>query len=95
MFDDTRLRGTEFDSAYIELRRQWEPVTEVTQLKATRKHTRTCHLTMSSPTLKPSRTTCRSTRAPTRPKPGDYMRTALMRGLALEHSLAPTPTSSA
>ncbi len=91
MFDDRRLRGTEFDSAYIELRRQWEPVTEVTQLKGDSE---------THPDLSPDDEFAdfetfpfylQVNQSSYQAKTGDYMRTALMRGLALEQQYGANP----
>ena len=92
MFDDTRLRGTEFDSAYIELRRQWEPVTEVTQLRRADSETH--------PDLSPDDEFAdfetflaylQVNQSPYQARAGDYMRTALTRGLALEQQFGNNP----
>ncbi len=91
MFDTTRLRGTEFDSAYIELRRRWEPVTEVTQLKGDSE---------THPDLSPDDEFAdfeefpfylQVNQSPYQAGPGDYMRTALMRGLSLEQKYGANP----
>ena len=91
MFDTTRLRGTEFDSAYIELRRRWEPVTEVTQLKGDSE---------THPDLSPDDEFAdfeefpfylQVNQSPYQAGPGDYMRTALMRGLSLERKHGANP----
>ncbi len=91
MFDTVRLRGTEFDSAYIELRRRWEPVTEVTQLKGDSE---------THPDLSPDDEFAdfeefpfylQVNQSPYQAGPGDYMRTALMRGLSLEQQHGANP----
>ncbi len=91
MFDETRLRGTEFDSAYIELRRKWEPVTEVTQLKGDSE---------THPDLSPDDEFAdfeifpyylQVNQSLYKAQSGDYMRTALLRGLALEKQYGENP----
>ncbi len=91
MFDEVRLDGSEFDSAYIELRRKWEPVTEVTQLKGDSE---------THPELSPDDEFAdfetfpyylQVNQSPYQPHTGDYMRTALMRGLALEQQYGDNP----
>ncbi|MEE4193300.1 MAG: DUF3604 domain-containing protein [Halieaceae bacterium] len=91
MFDDTRLRGTELDSAWIELRRKWEPVTEVTQLKGDSE---------THPDLSPDDEFAdfetfpfylQVNQSPYKASVGDYMRSALMRGLALEQQYGANP----
>ena len=91
MFDTTRLRGTEFDSDYIALKRKWEPVTEVTQLKGDSE---------THPVLSPGDEFAdfeefpfylQVTQSPYEAKPGDYMRSALKRGLALEQEFGENP----
>lgn len=91
MFDTTRLRGSAFDSDYIALRRKWEPVTEVTQIKGDSE---------AHPLLSPDDEFADFEEFPFylqvnyseyKVAPGDYARTALMRGLALGEEYGANP----
>ncbi len=91
MFDTTRLRGTEFDAAYIELKRKWEPITEITQLKGDSE---------THPLLSPDDEFAdfeefpfylQVVQSPYEVKPGDYVRSALKRGLDLERQYGANP----
>ena len=91
MFDTQRLRGTDFDAAYIALKRKWEPVTEITQLKGDSE---------THPELSPDDEFAdfeefpfylQVTQSPYVVKPGDYVRSALKRGLALEQQYGENP----
>jgi hypothetical protein len=83
MFDTKRLRGTEFDADYIALRRKWEPVVEVTQIKGDSE---------THPALSPEDEFADFEEFPYylqvnqtqyEARPGDYARAALKRGLEL------------
>jgi len=91
MFDDTRLRGTPFDADYIALRRKWEPIAEVTQIKGDSE---------THPALSPDDEFAdfeefpyylQSTYSKYEVKAGDYIRSALKRGLAMEQSFGQNP----
>lgn len=91
MFDDVRLRGTPMDQDYIALRRRWEPIAEVTQLKGDSE---------THPDLSPDDEFAdfeefpfylQSTYSPYEVKPGDFMRSALKRGLSLEQTFGSNP----
>ena len=91
MFDDTRLRGTPMDSDYAALRLKWEPVAEVTQIKGDSE---------THPALSPQDEFAdfeefpfylQNSYSEYQVKPGDYMRSALKRGLALERELGTNP----
>ncbi len=91
MFDNQRLRGTDFDADYIALKRKWEPVTEVTQLKGDSE---------THPELSPDDEFAdfeefpfylQVNQSPYVVKPGDYIRSALKRGLALAEQYGSNP----
>ena len=91
MFDDTRLRGTAFDAQYIANRRKWEPIAEITQFKGDSE---------THPQLSPEDAFAdfeefpfylQLDYAPYQPKAGDYVRSALKRGLALERKFGQNP----
>ena len=91
MFDMTSLRGDEMDIRYAELRRYWEPIVEITQIKGDSE----THSVLSPddefadfetyPFYIQSRWT------PYKPQAGDYVRSALRRGLTLESNLGINP----
>ena len=91
MFDMTSLRGDEMDIRYAELRRYWEPIVEITQIKGDSE----THSALSPddefadfetyPFYIQSRWT------PYKPQAGDYVRSALRRGLTLESNLGINP----
>jgi len=91
MFDTTRLNGSDFDSDYVSTRRKWEPVTEITQLKGDSE---------THPTLSPDDEFAdfeefpfylQVNYSPYVVKPGDYVRSALRRGLELEQRYGQNP----
>lgn len=91
MFDDTRLRGTPFDADYIAQRMKWEPIAEITQLKGDAE---------THPALSPEDEFAdfeefpyylQSTYSEYTPKPGDFIRSALKRGLSLEQAYGQNP----
>lgn len=91
MFDMTSLRGDDMDTRYAELRRYWEPIVEITQIKGDSE----THSVLSPddefadfetyPYYIQSRWT------PYEPQPGDYVRSALRRGLTLESDIGINP----
>jgi len=91
MFDDVRLRGTPFDADYIATRMKWEPVAEVTQIKGDSE---------THPLLSPDDEFAdfegfpfylQMHYSPYEVKPGDFMRSALKRGLSLERVFGRNP----
>lgn len=91
MFDDTRLRGTAFDAQYIANRAKWEPIAEITQFKGDSE---------THPLLSPDDEFAdfeefpfylQLVYAPYEPKPGDYLRSTLKRGLAMEREFGQNP----
>jgi hypothetical protein len=91
MFDDTRLRGSAFDADYIAMRRKWEPIAEITQIKGDSE---------THPELSPDDEFAnfeefpyylQGTYSPYKVAPGDYVRAALKRGLSLEQEFGQNP----
>ncbi len=91
MFDMTSLRGGEMQPNYAETRRYWEPIVEITQIKGDSE---------THPLLSPDDPFADFETYPYyiqkqwteyQPKPGDYIRSALRRGLALESNLGINP----
>jgi hypothetical protein len=91
MFDDTRLRGTPMDATYIATRAKWEPIAEVTQIKGDSE---------THPALSPDDEFAdfeefpfylQSTYSPYEARPGDYVRSALKRGLTMEQEFGQNP----
>ena len=91
MFDTTRLRGTAFDADYIARRRKFEPIVEITQIKGDSE---------THPSLSPDDEFADFEEFPfyLTPHyseyvvaPGDYVRSALKRGLSLKRELGSNP----
>jgi hypothetical protein len=91
MFDTRTLRGKAFDADYVATRRRWEPIAEITQIKGDSE---------THPDLSPDDPFAdfeayphyiERHETPYEARPGDYLRTALMRGLELEASLGSNP----
>lgn len=91
MFDDKTLRGEPIDKAYAETRMRWEPIVEVTQLKGDSE---------THPDLSPDDEFADYETYPYylqrnivkyRAAPGDYMRSALLRGLQLAQKSETNP----
>jgi hypothetical protein len=91
MFDNTRLRGTPFDADYIALRMKWEPIVEITQIKGDSE---------THPDLSPDDEFAdfeefpfylQNKYSPYKAERGDYIRTALQRGLTLEQEFGQNP----
>ena len=91
MFDVTPLRGRPMDTRYAEIRRYWEPIVEITQIKGDSE---------THPVLSPDDPFADFETYPYyiqkewreyQPKAGDYIRSALRRGLVLESELGLNP----
>ncbi|MDG1066467.1 MAG: DUF3604 domain-containing protein [Luminiphilus sp.] len=91
MFDMTSLRGEEMDARYAEQRRYWEPLVEITQIKGDSE----THSTLSPEDAFADFETypfyIQSRWTEYKPQPGDYVRSALRRGLTLEADLGINP----
>ena len=91
MFDTVTLGGKPLTESYLATRRKWEPVTEVTQIKGdSETHPK---LSPNDPFADFETYPFYIQRDPTPyvPLEGDYIRPALMRGLALERELGLNP----
>ncbi len=91
MFDDTRLRGTPLDRDYIELRRRWEPIAEVTQLKGDSETHQDLSPDDEFADFEEFPFYLQSVYSKYEVKPGDFMRSALKRGLSIEKELGSNP----
>ncbi|EAQ99416.1 DUF3604 domain-containing protein [Congregibacter litoralis] len=91
MFDEMTLRGEEMTEAYARSRLRWEPIAEITQIKGDSE---------THPLLSPDDEFADFETYPFyiqrdpeeyRPLKGDYLRSALRRGLELEQSIGSNP----
>ncbi|MEK9624124.1 MAG: DUF3604 domain-containing protein [Halieaceae bacterium] len=91
MFDVRDIRGTDMSVEYAEIRRYWEPVVEITQIKGDSE---------THPVLSPDDAFADFETYPYYiqrewtdyvPQPGDYVRSALKTGLSLEASIGVNP----
>ncbi len=91
MFDVRDIRGTDMTVEYAEIRRYWEPVVEITQIKGDSE---------THPVLSPDDAFADFETYPYYiqrewtdyvPQPGDYVRSALKTGLSLEASIGVNP----
>ena len=91
MFDVRDIRGTDISANYAEIRRYWEPVVEITQIKGDSE---------THPVLSPDDAFADFETYPYYiqrewtdyvPQPGDYVRSALKTGLSLEASIGINP----
>ena len=91
MFDVRDIRGTDISANYAEIRRYWEPVVEITQIKGDSE---------THPVLSPDDAFADFETYPYYiqrewtdyvPQPGDYVRSALKTGLSLEASIGVNP----
>ncbi len=91
MFDVRDIRGTDMSVEYAEIRRYWEPVVEITQIKGDSE---------THPVLSPEDAFADFETYPYYiqrewtdyvPQPGDYVRSALKTGLSLEASIGVNP----
>jgi hypothetical protein len=91
MFDVRDIRGTDMTVEYAEIRRYWEPIVEITQIKGDSE---------THPVLSPDDAFADFETYPYYiqrewtdyvPQPGDYVRSALKTGLSLEASIGVNP----
>jgi len=91
MFDESSLRGEPIGPEYAELRLKWEPVVEATQIKGDSE---------THPELSPDDPFAefetypfyiQQNPPPYEVSPGDYVRSALLRGLGIEHRIGKNP----
>ena len=91
MFNDRRLRGTPFDADYIALRMQWEPLVEITQIKGDSETHSDLSPTDDFADFAQFPYYLQSGYSPYQAAPGDYVRSALKRGLSLEREFGQNP----
>ena len=91
MFDDTRLRGTPFDADYIALRMKWEPIAEVTQIKGDSETHQDLSPDDEFADFEEFPFYLQSTYSPYEVKAGDFMRSALKRGLSMGAEFGQNP----
>ena len=91
MFDDKSLRGVPFSAEMAKTRARWEPVAEATQIKGDSE---------THPSVSPNDPFAefetyphyiQNDPPPYDPQPGDYIRSALLRGLAIEEKIGFNP----
>ncbi len=91
MFDTKTLRGEDIDADYAERRLQFEPIVEMTQIKGDSE----THESLSPDDEFAKFETYEFLLAAQsdryQPKPGDYVRTGLMRGLEIEEEIGVNP----
>jgi hypothetical protein len=91
MFDETTLRGKPMSAEYIETRRRWEPVVEMTQIKGDSE----THPSLSPEDpfagFEPFEFYLQQDWQPYRAAIGDFVRPALGRGLQIEQALGNNP----
>ena len=91
MFDETTLRGEPMDAEYIQTRRRWEPVVEMTQLKGDSE----THPSLSPDDpfadFEPFEFYLQQDWQPYRAAIGDFVRPALGRGLQIGKALGENP----
>jgi hypothetical protein len=91
MFDETTLRGKPMSAEYIETRRRWEPVVEMTQIKGDSE----THPSLSPEDpfadFEPFEFYLQQEWQPYRAAIGDFVRPALGRGLQIEQALGNNP----
>jgi len=91
MFDETTLRGEPMDAKYIQTRRRWEPVVEMTQLKGDSE----THPSLSPEDpfadFEPFEFYLQQEWQPYRAAIGDFVRPALGRGLQIDQALGDNP----
>jgi hypothetical protein len=91
MFDETTLRGEPMDAEYIETRRRWEPVVEMTQLKGDSETHPSLSPNDPFADLEPFEFYLQQEWQPYRAAVGDFVRPALGRGLQIDKALGDNP----
>ncbi|NND69420.1 MAG: DUF3604 domain-containing protein, partial [Halioglobus sp.] len=91
MFDDTRLRGTPFNADYIALRMKWEPIAEVTQIKGDSETHQDLSPDDEFADFEEFPFYLQSDYSPYEVKQGDFMRSALKRGLSMGAEFGQNP----
>ncbi|MDX1734169.1 MAG: DUF3604 domain-containing protein [Halioglobus sp.] len=91
MFDDTRLRGTPFDADYIALRMKWEPIAEITQIKGDSETHQALSPDDEFADFEEFPYYLQNTYSEYVVQPGDFIRSALKRGLSMEREFGRNP----
>ena len=91
MFDETTLRGEPMDAEYIQTRRRWEPVVEMTQLKGDSETHPSLSPNDPFADFEPFEFYLQQQWQPYRPAVGDFVRSALGRGLQIDKALGDNP----
>ncbi|MEM9255208.1 MAG: DUF3604 domain-containing protein, partial [Pseudomonadota bacterium] len=91
MFDDTRLRGTSFDTDYIATRIKWEPIAEITQIKGDSETHQSLSPEDEFADFEEFPYYLQNNYSEYVVKPGDFIRSALKLGLSLEQRFGQNP----
>lgn len=91
MFAETSLRGEPFTKESAQTRAKWETVVEATQFKGDSEAHPDLSPNDEFADFEPYPYYIQNDPPPYDPKPGDYVRTALMRGLAIEEKIGFNP----
>tara|TARA_R110001592_G_scaffold336960_1_gene622799 strand:- start:65554 stop:67431 length:1878 start_codon:yes stop_codon:yes gene_type:complete len=91
MFDETTLRGEPMDAEYIQTRRRWEPVVEITQLKGDSETHPSLSPEDAFADFEPFEFYLQQDWQPYRAAIGDFIRPALGRGLQIGQALGDNP----
>lgn len=91
MFDTVTLRGEPFSREYIDTRRRWEPIAEITQIKGDSETHPDLSPEDEFADFEPYPHYIQRRETPYRAAVGDYLRPALLRGMQLERDLGANP----
>jgi len=91
MFDLRTLRGEPLSEAYMQLRRAIEPVAEITQIKGDSETHETLSPDDEFAQFETYGWYMQQGYEPYQPQAGDYLRSALLRGLSIEHKQGSNP----
>lgn len=91
MFPEKTLRGEAFTEAYARKRLQWEPVVEVTQIKGDSETHPVFSPTDEFADFETYQYYIQQEPEQYQPRPGDFIRPALKRGLSIERTLGVNP----
>ena len=91
MFDERNLRGEPFSAAYIEARSKWERIAEITQIKGDSETHSSQSPDDEFADFENYPFYIQNGYTEYNPQPGDFIRSALKRGLAMEQQLGQNP----
>jgi len=91
MFDDKSLRGADFTSDYVELRRRWERIAEITQIKGDSETHSSLSPEDEFADFENYPFYIQNGYTPYEAQAGDYIRSALKRGLSIGATLGQNP----